>query len=298
MSKILVILGGPTAVGKTDLSIELAKEFKSEIISADARQFYKELNIGVAKPSHIQLKKIKHHFISHISIKTNYSVGQYEQDGLELLKKLFKKNDILFLCGGSGLYIDAICEGLNSFPKIDIATKEKINSELNEEGLDFLIKELKKNDLETYKKIDKKNPRRVMRAIEVYRSSGKPYSSYLKKEKAQRNFKTLFIGLKKNRKDLYIRINLRVEEMIKNGLIEEAKKLYKYKNYQALQTIGYQEVFKYLEDVISKKELVEEIQKNTRRYAKRQINWFSKEKYIPFEINKKNEIISLIQSIS
>jgi len=287
MNKTLIVIGGPTAIGKTRIAIKLAKEFKSEIISADARQFYKELNIGVAKPSKDELKSIKHHFISHISIKDNYSVGRYEQEGLKLIEKLFKKNEVLFLCGGSGLYIDAICEGLNKFPPIRKEIQEQTRKDLKNKGLAFLIKELEYLDIETYNKIDQNNPRRVTRAIEVCRSAQKPYSFYLKQKKIERKFKVLFIGITDEREKIYTQINERTIKMISNGLIEEAKKLYEYRNYPSLQTIGYKEVFQYLDEKISYIELIDTIQKNTRRYAKKQINWFKNPKYTT--VNQSNE---------
>ena len=296
MKKTLIIIGGPTAIGKTNLAIKLAKQFKSEIISADARQFYKELNIGVAKPSKYQLKSIKHHFINNISIEDSYSVGKYEQEGLQLIDKLFRKYDVLFLCGGSGLYIDALCEGLNKFPTINPNIKEQIDKDLNEKGLDFLNAELKMVDIETYEKIDNKNPRRVIRALEVFRSSKKPYSFYLTKEKEKRNFHKLFIGLTDDRETIYNNINQRVNQMIEDGLIDEVKKLYNYRHYKSLQTIGYQEVFDYLQNLMSHSELISKIQQNTRRYAKKQMNWFNKEKYIQIKPKDEKGILKLIKS--
>lgn len=296
MKKTLIIIGGPTAIGKTNLAIKLAKQFKSEIISADARQFYKELNIGVAKPSKYQLKSIKHHFINNISIEDSYSVGKYEQEGLQLIDRLFRKYDVLFLCGGSGLYIDALCEGLNKFPTIKPNIKEQIDKDLNEKGLDFLNAELKMVDIETYEKIDNKNPRRVIRALEVFRSSKKPYSFYLTKEKEKRNFHKLFIGLTDDRETIYNNINQRVNQMIEDGLIDEVKKLYDYRQYTSLQTIGYQEVFDYLQNLMSHSELISKIQQNTRRYAKKQMNWFNKEKYIQIKPKDEKGILKLIKS--
>ncbi|MBE37732.1 MAG: tRNA (adenosine(37)-N6)-dimethylallyltransferase MiaA [Flavobacteriales bacterium] len=294
--KKLIIIGGPTAIGKTEAAIQLADKFHSEIISTDARQFYKELNVGVAKPTSLDLKKIKHHFIGHISIKQKYSVGQFEKDSLELLEQLFKNKDILFLCGGAGLYIDAVCEGLNKFPIIQENIKEKINSDFKLKGLNCLVEELKKNDLDTYNKIDLNNHRRIIRAVEVFRASGKPYSYYINKKKNKRNFSTTYISLTNNREYIYNNINKRVDKMIENGLIDEAKKLYKYNHLQALQTIGYKEVFQYIESKLSKINMIEEIKKNTRRYAKRQINWFNQKKYTPFNSNSNKKIIEFIKN--
>tara|TARA_B100001250_G_C19790014_1_gene786036 strand:- start:789 stop:1685 length:897 start_codon:yes stop_codon:yes gene_type:complete len=296
MKNTLIVIGGPTAIGKTKIAVRLAKQFKAEIISADARQFYKELNLGVAKPSKYELKSIKHHFISHISIKDNYSVGMYEKEGLEVVNKLFKKHEIVFLCGGSGLYIDALCEGLNKFPKIKQEIQEQTRKDLVTKGLDFLNRELKDFDLETYKKIDKNNPRRVTRAIEVCRSTKKPYSFYLKKKKDKRDFNILFLGITDNREKIYDRINARSLKMISNGLIEEAQQLYDYRDYQSLQTIGYQEVFQYLDKKISNLELINAIQQNTRRYAKKQINWFKNPKYIQVNLENEEVIEQLIMN--
>ena len=295
MKKTLIVIGGPTAIGKTKMAIKLAKKWQSEIISSDARQFYKELNIGVGKPSQEDLDTVPHHFIGHKSVQESYSVGQYEKDGLALLHNLFKKHDVLFLCGGSGLYIQALCEGLHQFPEIDKKIKTQLNQELKTKGLKQLNAELKTIDIETYHKIDKKNPRRVLRALEVYRANGKPYSFYTKKKINNRHFRVLYITLKEPREMLYNRINNRVDIMIKNGLIQEAKKVYIYKEHQALQTIGYQEMFKYFNKELSLDEAVDEIKKNTRRYAKRQITWFNKIQYHDFLTNESQKIIKMIQ---
>lgn len=298
MTKTLIIIGGPTAIGKTALAIKLAKQFQSEIISADARQFYKELNIGVAKPSKKELHQITHHFIGHKSIKDSYSIGQYEKEGLLLLNQLFTKHNLLFVCGGSGLYIDALCEGLHDFPKIDDHIKQKLIQELQEKGLQRLIQELHDVDFKTYQKIDKKNPRRIIRALEIYRSSGKPYSFYIQKKRKQRNFNTIFINLNTSRDILYQKINNRVDNMIAKGLIQETKTLYQYRENHALNTIGYQELFEYFNQNLSLSEAIDEIKKNTRRYAKRQITWFKKEKYHQVNINEEEKIFKIIQDQS
>ena len=295
MKKKIIIIGGPTAIGKTALTIKLAKEWKTEIISADARQFYKELNIGVAKPSNKELNTVPHHFIGHISIEKNYSVGQYEQDALTKLSELFKKHNVIFVCGGSGLYIQAICNGLNDFPEINRDVKIKLKYDLINKGLDHLIIELKQNDIETYHKIDKKNPRRVLRALEVYRSSGKPYSFYMKQEKNTRDFEAIYIALTTDRKILYKHINDRVDKMIENGLMKEAKNLYNYKDKQALNTIGYQELFEHFNQKISLDKAIDQIKQNTRRYAKRQITWFNKETYNHFTSNQEELIMDFIK---
>ncbi len=295
MKKKIIVIGGPTAIGKTALTIKLAKEWKTEIISADARQFYKELNIGVAKPSNKELNTVPHHFIGHISIEKNYSVGQYEQDALTKLSELFKKHNVIFVCGGSGLYIQAICNGLNDFPEINHDVKIQLKYDLINKGLDHLIIELKKNDIETYHKIDKKNPRRVLRALEVYRSSGKPYSFYMKQEKNTRDFEAIYIALTTDRKILYKHINDRVDKMIENGLMKEAKNLYNYKDKQALNAIGYQELFEHFNQKISLDKAIDQIKQNTRRYAKRQITWFNKETYNHFTSNQEELIMDFIK---
>ena len=295
MKKKLIIIGGPTAIGKTELAIKLAKKWKSEIISSDARQFYKELNIGVSKPSNKELNAVPHHFIGHISINKAYSVGQYEKDVLKKLAELFKKHNVIFVCGGSGLYIQAICDGLNDFPKINNDIKIKLDDDLINKGLEHLTEELKKNDIETYNKVDKKNPRRVLRALGVHRSSGKPYSFYTQQKKNTRDFETIHIALTTKREVLYTRINNRVDEMIKDGLIKEAKKLYLHKDKQALNTIGYQELFQYFNKKISLDKAIDQIKQNTRRYAKRQITWFNKESYSHFISNEEKLIIDFIE---
>jgi len=296
MKKKIIVIGGPTCIGKTDLCIKLAEKFQSEIISADARQFYKKLNIGVAKPTKAQLEKIRHHFIGHLSIEEKYSIGQYEKDTLDLIKKLFKKHNLLFLCGGSGLYIDAVCEGLHQFPKVNESIKRKMKIILEKKGINYLSNRLKLIDPETYKTIDKKNPRRVTRALEVYEVNKIPYSNYKKEPKEKRDFETIFISLEKNRESLYKKINNRVDEMIKMGLVEEATALYNYRQHQALNTIGYTEIFNYLNKTHTLCEAIQEIKKNTRRYAKRQINWFNNPKYHKFTTEEVEQITQLIKN--
>ena len=294
--KKLVILAGPTGVGKTQLAITLAKQFKSSIISSDSRQLYKELNIGVACPSIDELKQVPHYFIKNISIKEDYSIGQYEQDGLKLLSNLFKQNEILFLCGGSGLYIDALCKGVNQFPIIPKKITTKIYNDLDTKGLEFLVEELKKNDVSTYNSIDIKNSRRIIRALEVFRTTKIPYSKYISQQLEPREFKTLYIALDKPRDTLYNAINRRVNKMMENGLLDEVKSLYKYRNHKALQTIGYQELFKYLDGEILLDNAIEEIKKNSRRYAKRQITWFNKSQYHHFNIDNQQGIVDIIKN--
>ena len=278
MNKYVISIVGPTGIGKTKLSLKLAKFYKTEIISADSRQFYKEIAIGTASPSAANLKEIKHHFIHHKSILEPYSVGDFEKDAINLIELLHQKKSIIILIGGSGLYIDSITKGLNSFPKTNPKTRANLNLIFKKKGGEFLANELKRVDPITYAKIDLKNPRRIIRALEIYRSSGKSYSSFLGKEKNSRKFKIINLGLTAKRKIIYNRIEKRVEKMMENGLLQEARSVYEYRYLNSLNTVGYKELFKYFEEKISLEEAIEEIKKNTRRYAKRQLTWFKKQK--------------------
>lgn len=277
---LLICVVGPTAIGKTALAIKLAKAFSTEIISADSRQFYREMSIGTAIPSKQELEAVKHHFIQNKSIFEDYSVGDFERHALGLLKTLFEKNEIVVMVGGSGLYVDAVVKGLDSFPEVPSEIREQLNSELNEKGIEILQNELKKVDPSYFEKVDIHNPHRLVRALEIFRATGKPYSSFLKKETDRRDFKTILIGLTTERERIYERINQRVDNMISEGLIEEAKSLHSNKERNALQTVGYRELFQYFEGAISKEEAISEIKKNTRRFAKRQNTWFKKNEAI------------------
>lgn len=280
MTNYLISIIGPTAIGKTSLSIKLAKAFETEIISSDSRQFYKEMNIGTAVPSKEELSEVKHHFIQHLSIEDEYSVGDFERDAIQTLDQLFKKHKVVVMVGGSGLFIDAITKGLDKFPNIDLEIRKKLNRELTEKGLAFLQNQLKELDPETYNTIAIDNPRRVTRALEVCLQSGKPYSSFLSQNKAKRNFKVITVGLTASREIIYSRINQRVNIMIEKGLIEEAKKLFPKKDLNALDTVGYKELFEYFEGNYTLDFAIEEIKKNTRRFAKRQNTWFKKNETI------------------
>lgn len=277
---MLICVVGATAIGKTSLAVKLAQAFSTEIISADSRQFFKEMTIGTAVPSKQELSAAPHHFIQNKSIFEAYSVGDFERDAIALLENLFKKNQIVIMVGGSGLYVDAVVKGLDNFPKVPSEIREQLNLELNEKGLEALQNELRNADPVYFEKVDIQNPHRVIRALEIYRATGKPYSSFLKKENIQRDFNTLFIGLTVNREIIYERINHRVDTMIKEGLIDEAKSLFQYKEENALQTVGYRELFEYFEGKISLEEAILEIKKNTRRFAKRQNTWFKKNEAI------------------
>lgn len=273
---ILINVVGPTAIGKTKLAIALANHFNTEILSADSRQFYKELSIGTAAPSAEELAAAPHHFIQDRSITEDYNVGAYERDALEKLDILFKKYQIVIAVGGSGLFIDAINKGLHSFPKVDPKVKEEVANSYTTYGLTYLQEKLKDLDPTYYNKVDLSNHTRLLRALEVSISSGKPYSSFLEQEKAPRKFKSIYIGLNAEREVLYNRINKRVDIMMANGLMEEVKSVAAYRHHNALQTVGYKEIFQYLDEELSLEQAIEEIKKNSRRYAKRQITWFKR----------------------
>jgi len=267
--KYLLTVSGTTAIGKTALAIKLAKHYKAEIISADSRQFFKEMAIGTAVPSKKELAEVPHHFIQNISIFDNYSVGNFERDALQKIKELHQKNDVVILVGGSGLYINAVLKGLDNFPTVDKQIREDLKSELAEKGIESLQKKLLELDEKSYNTIAIDNPQRLIRALEISIGSGKPYSSYLKKYKCKRDFIPVKIGLTAERQLIYDRINQRVEIMIKQGLLDEAKKLYPYRKLNALQTVGYRELFSYFDGDYSKEFAIDEIKKNTRRFAKR-----------------------------
>ncbi len=276
----LICVVGPTAIGKTKLAIEIAKAFNTEILSADSRQFFKEMTIGTAVPSSEELAAAPHHFIQNKNIFEPYSVGDFETEALQLLDRLFSSKNVVVMVGGSGLYVDAVTKGLDEFPKISKKTREQLNSELEEKGLEALQKELIENDPIYYEKVDHQNPHRIIRALEVIRTSGKPYSSFLNQEKKERSFKTLYVGLTADREKTYDRINKRVDIMMEAGLLEEVEKLEPHKNLNALQTVGYRELFDYLKGNSTLEEAVSEIKKNTRRFAKRQNTWFKKNESI------------------
>jgi len=292
---LLIVIAGPTAVGKSHLAIKLAKYFNTEIISCDSRQFYKELNIGVAKLNKDEMGGINHHLIGSKSIDIEYTINDFQNDFSIISKKIFQKNKICFLCGGSGLYIESVCKGFNKIPEVSNEIRKKLNNRLKSEGLDQLCLELKEKDPITYKKIDKKNPRRIIRALEVCISTKIPYSYFLNTKIKEKEFDSLYIFINKEREDLYKKIDLRVDRMIEKGLIEEVKSLKKYKNKRALQSIGYTEVFNYLNTEKSINETIQLIKRNSRRYAKRQITWFKKNNYIEIE-NDFEKVKSLIES--
>ena len=298
MTNFLLSVVGPTAVGKTALSITLAKHFQTEIISADSRQFFKEMRIGTAVPGEEDLTVVNHHFIQHKSIHDEYNVGAFEQDTLAVLRTLYKNLDVVIMVGGSGLYLKAITDGLDDFPDIDPDIREVLNTRLKKEGLKALQDELHVRDPLSYSTIAIDNPHRVIRALEICIGTDKPYSSFLNAPKAKRNFKTLTIGLTANRDIIYNRINDRVDQMISEGLIEEARSLLPFKHLNALNTVGYKELFKYFNKECNLEFAVSEIKKNSRRFAKRQLTWFRKDesiKWFDFE-DDPNQIIQYINS--
>ncbi len=280
MNKTLITIVGPTAIGKTSLSIAIAKYFDCEIISCDSRQFYKEMKIGTAVPSDVELNQIKHHFIQNRSIHEAYSVGEFEKDALVVIKQLFKKHDTVVMIGGSGLYVDAVLKGLDHFPEVAPEIRIELNQLLEKDGIESLQAQLEYLDPETYDVIDIQNPHRVIRALEVCLGTDEMYSYYKNKPKKTRDFNTIKIGLDANRETIYMRIEQRVDLMLKEGLLDEAKKLYPYKNLNALQTVGYRELFDYFDDTFTLDFAIAEIKKNTRRFAKRQNTWFKKDKEI------------------
>lgn len=280
LGKTLVVVTGPTGIGKTDLAIRLAKHYGTEIISADSRQFFKEMRIGTAVPSDEELRTVPHHFIQHISIHHPYSVGDFERDALKKLEELFEAHDIVIMAGGSGLYIDAVLYGFDSFPEIAPSFRAQLKRELQEKGLEELQKELMESDPVYAKKADLQNPQRIIRALEVIRCTGNPYSSYLGRKKTQRSFHSVILGLEAPREEVYRRIEKRVDHMMESGLLEEARRLIEHRHLNALQTVGYKELFGHLEGKYDLQHAIEEIKKNSRRYAKRQGTWFRGKKEV------------------
>ncbi len=274
--KHLIIVIGPTAIGKTGRAIEIAKHFGCEIISADSRQFFNEMTIGTAVPSADELAAVKHHFIQNKSIFRNYTVGDFEKDAILTLDELYKDSDLAVLIGGSGLYIDAVLKGFDDFPEIDPSVREALAVKFESNGIGYLQQELQRLDPDYFLAVDTGNPQRMMRALEVTIGSGKPFSSYLKGQTTKRNFTPILIGLTAEREVMYDRINRRVDIMMADGLLDEAKKLYPHRELNALQTVGYRELFDYIEGKYDLDFAFAEIKKNTRRFAKRQMTWFRK----------------------
>ena len=272
----LIAVVGTTAIGKTQLAIALAQHFGTEVVSADSRQFYKEMTIGTAVPSKHELAAVPHHFIQHKSIFERYSVGDFEREALKKLQEIFKTKNTAVMVGGSGLYIDAVVSGLDDFPNVDPEIRTKLNTILTNKGIEELQVRLQALDTSYYEKVDVENPHRLIRALEICIGTGKPYSSFLNKKKTGRPFKTITVALNADRKIIYDRINQRVDEMMKRGLLEEAEKLYEHRHLMALQTVGYKELFQFIGGAIPLELAISEIKKNTRRFAKRQLTWFKR----------------------
>ncbi|WP_288884135.1 tRNA (adenosine(37)-N6)-dimethylallyltransferase MiaA [Pedobacter panaciterrae] len=294
--KTLIVIVGPTAIGKTALAIEIAKQFSTEIISADSRQFFKEMEIGTAKPSAEELAAAPHHFINSHSVNTLFSTGDFEIQALKLMDELFKKHDLLVMVGGSGLYIDAVCKGLDDLPATDINIREQLNEQLATEGIEAIKGQLSRDDPEYYAKVDQSNPQRMIRGLEFFLSTGMKLSSFLTNSKKTRPFNIIKIGLNTDRAILYNRINLRVDLMMDAGLLDEVKALKDYRSYNALNTVGYSELFAYLDGEIDLEQAVDKIKQNTRRFAKRQLTWFRRDDHTTwFEPNRTDEVITFIK---
>lgn len=286
-NKTLIVIAGPTAIGKTAAAIQLAQHFKTVIISADSRQFYREMSIGTAKPTTEELAAVKHYFINSHSISESFTVADFEKQGLELLDELFKTRDVIILVGGSGLYIKAICDGFDDIPSAEPGIREKLNLEFSEHGISHLQEKLKSADPEYYEQVDINNPQRVIRALEVFESTGKPFSSYRVSNINKRPFHIIKIGLDMPRDILYERINRRVDNMLQQGLVDEVKTLLPQRHLNALNTVGYNELFDYFDGKADLNSAIESIKQNTRRFAKRQLTWFRKDKAIHwFEANE------------
>ncbi len=298
--KYLVVIAGPTAVGKTALAIELAGHYQTVILSADSRQFYKDLNIGTAKPTEEQLTKISHYFINTKDVSELYGAGHFEKDVLKTLDELFKEHALVFMVGGSGLYIDAVLNGVDDFTEVPPEVRSSLNKKFEENGLEWLREELKKKDENYFNEVDQNNPQRLIRALEVIEHTGLPYSGFLKNKTIQRPFTAIKILINLDRKELYTRINSRVDAMMQEGLLEEAKKLITKKQFNALKTVGYKELYDYFEGDTSLETAVEKIKQHTRNYAKRQITWFKNrdefEEFEPGDFAKITGYIDLIMN--
>ena len=293
--KTLIVITGPTAVGKTALCLDIAQHFGIPIINADSRQIYKELKIGTASPTNEQLSKVKHYFVGSLSLNDYYSASLFEQQALEILEREFSTSNYALMAGGSMMYIDAVCNGIDDIPTVDDNTREALKARLSSEGLEILVQELKELDPEYYEIVDKQNPRRVVHGLEICLMTGKTYTSFRKREKKQRPFRIVKIGLNRESEELYNRINQRVDQMMAEGLLEEAKSLYPMRQMNALNTVGYKEMFAYLDGTWTLEEAVERIKGNTRRYARKQLTWYKKDEQIKwFHPDDKEKIISYI----
>ncbi|WP_145856176.1 tRNA (adenosine(37)-N6)-dimethylallyltransferase MiaA [Pedobacter suwonensis] len=296
-TKTLISVVGPTAIGKTALAIQLAQHFGTEIISADSRQFFREMAIGTAKPSAAELAAAKHHFIDSHSVSQLFSTGDFEVEGLKKLDEIFRKHDVAIMVGGSGLYVNALINGLDDMPDIDLSIREKLNKQFEEEGLSVIQNQLAEVDPEYFAKVDQQNPQRMIRGLEVYLSTGQKLSSMLSATKKERPFSIIKIGLNTDRAFLYDRINRRVDQMMADGLVEEVKLLIPFRKYNALNTVGYSELFDYLDGKIALEDAVAAIKQNTRRFAKRQLTWFRRDEEVTwFEPDQSKQIIDFAEN--
>jgi tRNA dimethylallyltransferase len=295
--KTLLVITGPTATGKTAAAVEIAQRLNTEIVSADSRQFYREMSIGTAKPSAEELSAVKHHFIDSHSIHDNFTVGNFEKEGLAAIESLFQQHDVVLLVGGSGLFIKAICEGFDELPQAAPGVRETLNEAFNAHGINFLQEKLKAVDPAYYHQVDLNNPQRLIRALEVYESTGKPFSSYRTAPVNARPFNIVKIGLTLPREQLYDRINKRVDQMVAQGLVEEVRSLLPYRHLNALNTVGYSELFDYFDGKIGLDTAIDLIKQNTRRFAKRQLTWFRKDTsiqwYNPIELSIEDILLQL-----
>ncbi|MDW8297261.1 MAG: tRNA (adenosine(37)-N6)-dimethylallyltransferase MiaA [Raineya sp.] len=296
-NKFLISIVGATAVGKTEMAIRLAKHFQTEVISADSRQFFKELNIGTAKPTLAEMQGVPHHFIDNLSITQKYTVADFEKEALRVLEQIFERKNVAILVGGSGLYCKALWEGFDEIPDVPETFRKQVIEAYQTKGLHFLQEELQKLDAEYYSQVDTQNPQRLMRALEVCWATGKPFSSFRKGKKSERNFRNIKIGLERPREELYERINQRMDSMLSQGLLEEAQNLYMFRNHNALQTVGYREIFDFLDGKQDWENTVRLLKQNSRHYAKRQMTWFKKDKEIVwFHPSQYAVIVEFIES--
>ena len=293
--KRLIVVTGPTAVGKTDLCMDLARKFSIPVINADSRQLFRELKIGTAAPTPQQLQQVHHYFVGTLSIGDYYSASMYEQDVTNLLEKLFQDSNYALLSGGSMMYIDAVCNGIDDIPTVDDKTRATMKRRLAEEGLEALVEELRQLDPEHYAIVDRQNPRRVVHALEICHMTGKTYTSFRKAQKKLRPFSIIKIGLNREREELYNRINLRVDQMMADGLLTEVEDMLPYRSANALNTVGYKELFNYIDGIWSLEEAVERIKGNTRRYARKQLTWFKRDEHMKwFHPDEKESIMNYI----
>ena len=295
--KTLVVVTGPTAVGKTALCLEIARRFGTPVINADSRQIYRDLRIGTARPTEAEMRQVRHYFVATHGLSDYYSASMYEHEVLGLLETLFTSTAMALMAGGSMMYIDAVCNGIDDIPTVDDKTRETLKRRLKEEGLEPLVEELRRLDPEHYEIVDRRNPRRVVHALEICHMTGQTYTSFRKAEKKQRPFRIVKVGLNRQRDELYDRINQRVDDMMRDGLLQEASSVYAYRGLNALNTVGYKELFAYLEGRFSLEEAVERIKGNTRRYARKQLTWLRRDPTIRwFHPDNKKEIIDYILS--